>query len=300
MDKKDIILTHRKDIVERASRMSEDADLLDLLNYVYKLERGDEFKPFTMRRLKFLCNSNHNGAKRYHSFKIPKKSGSFRTISAPSRSLMSILKCLNIVFECLYAPSKAAMGFTAGRSIVDNAAAHVGMNYVLNMDMKDFFPSIHQARVWARLQIEPFNFSKEVANHIAGLCCMKSKDEDGNDVCVLPQGAPTSPLLTNAVCDKLDRRLLGLTKKYGVRYTRYADDITFSSMHNVYAEGGEFMKEIREIIASQNFTLNEAKTRLQKAGSRQEVTGLTVCEKTNVSRYYVRNLRLILHVWEKF
>lgn len=300
MDKKDIILTHRKDIVERASKMSQDTDLLELLNYVHQLERGEEYKPFSMKRLKFLCNSNHNASKRYHSFKIPKKSGSFRTISAPSHSLMSVLKSLNIVLECLYTPSKAAMGFTTGRSVVDNAAAHVGMNYVLNLDLKDFFPSIHQARVWARLQLEPFNFPKDIANLVAGLCCMKAKDDDGNDIYVLPQGAPTSPLITNAICDKMDRRLLGLTKKYGVKYTRYADDITFSSMHNVYAKDGEFMGELRSIIESQNFTLNEAKTRLQKAGSRQEVTGLTVCEKPNVSRYYVRNIRLILHIWEKF
>ena len=129
MDKKDIITIHKKDIRERVSNMKQKSDFLDLLNYVYKLEMDDAFKPISMKRLNFLCNSNHNGEKRYRSFKIPKKSGGFRTISAPTNSLKSILKTLNLVFECMYTPSVSAMGFTTGRSIVNNAAAHVGMNY---------------------------------------------------------------------------------------------------------------------------------------------------------------------------
>ena len=215
-----------------------------------------------------------------------------------------MLKALNIVFECLYTPSVAAMGFTFGRSIVDNALVHVGMNYVLNLDLKDFFPSISQARVWARLQLKPFSFSKEIANIAAGLCCMpveiRNDGKKWKTKGILPQGAPTSPLLTNAVCDKLDRRLLGLAKRFNVKYSRYADDITFSSMHSVYAKEGDFMKELRRIIEEQHFTINEEKTRLQKRGARQEVTGIVVCEKPNVTRTYIRDIRMLLHVWEKF
>ena len=304
MDKKDIIINHKADIRKKAAEMTTKEDFLQLLNYVGTLEIGDVFKPFTEKQLVYFCDSNKRVDKRYRSFKIPKKNGKQRTISAPVKGLKSILKALNIVFECLYTPSVAAMGFAMGRSIVDNASTHVGMNYVLNIDLKDFFPSISQARVWARLQLKPFSFSKEIANVAAGLCCMPIEDQAGDKQWkkkgVLPQGAPTSPLLTNAVCDKLDRRLLGLAKRFNVRYSRYADDITFSSMHSVYANEGDFMKELRRIIEEQNFTINEEKTRLQKRGSRQEVTGIVVCEKPNVTRHYIRDIRMLLHVWEKF
>ena len=304
MDKKDIIINHRADIRKRVAEMTTKEDFLQLLNYVGALEIGDAFKPFSEKQLVYFCDSNKRVDKRYRSFKIPKKNGKQRIISAPVKGLKSMLKALNIVFECLYTPSVAAMGFTMGRSIVDNASIHVGMNYVLNLDLKDFFPSISQARVWARLQLKPFSFSKEIANIAAGLCCMpvedKTEGKKWKKKGVLPQGAPTSPLLTNAVCDKLDRRLLGLAKRFNVKYSRYADDITFSSMHSVYANEGDFMKELRRIIEEQNFTINEEKTRLQKRGARQEVTGVIVCEKPNVTRSFVRDVRMLLHVWEKF
>ena len=304
MDKKDIIINHKADIRKRVAEMTTKEDFLQLLNYVGALEIGDAFKPFSEKQLVYFCDSNKRVDKRYRSFKIPKKNGKQRIISAPVKGLKSMLKALNIVFECLYTPSVAAMGFTMGRSIVDNASIHVGMNYVLNLDLKDFFPSISQARVWARLQLEPFSFSKEIANIAAGLCCMpvedKTEGKKWKKKGVLPQGAPTSPLLTNAVCDKLDRRLLGLAKRFNVKYSRYADDLTFSSMHSVYANEGDFMKELRRIIEDQNFTINEEKTRLQKRGARQEVTGVIVCEKPNVTRSYIRDVRMLLHVWEKF
>ena len=304
MDKKDIIINHKADIRKRVAEMTTKEDFLQLLNYVGSLEIGDAFKPFSEKQLVYFCDSNKRVDKRYRSFKIPKKNGKQRIISAPVKGLKSMLKALNIVFECLYTPSVAAMGFTMGRSIVDNASIHVGMNYVLNLDLKDFFPSISQARVWARLQLKPFSFSKEIANIAAGLCCMpvedKTEGKKWKKKGVLPQGAPTSPLLTNAVCDKLDRRLLGLAKRFNVKYSRYADDITFSSMHSVYANEGDFMKELRRIIEEQNFTINEEKTRLQKRGARQEVTGVIVCEKPNVTRNFVRDVRMLLHVWEKF
>ena len=300
MEKKDIIINHRADISKKAAEMKNRDDFLQLLNYVGALVVGDGYKPFTEKQLKFFCDSNNNSGKRFRSFKIPKKNGKQRVISAPVKGLKSMLKALNIIFECLYTPSVAAMGFTMGRSIVDNAYPHVGMNYVLNLDLKDFFPSISQARIWARLQLKPFSFPRDIANVAAGLCCMQFVDETGKKKGVLPQGAPTSPILTNAVCDKLDRRLLGLAKRFNVKYSRYADDITFSSMHCVYAAEGDFMKELRRIIEEQNFSINEEKTRLQKRGSRQEVTGIIVCEKPNVTRNYIRDIRMLLHVWEKF
>jgi retron-type reverse transcriptase len=117
---------------------------------------------------------------------------------------------------------------------------------------------------------------------------------------VLPQGAPTSPILTNIVCYKLDRRLTGLAKRFGLNYTRYADDITFSSSHNVYGKNGEFLNELNRIIVDQGFTIKESKTRLQKEGFRQEVTGLLVGDKVNVQKRYIKQIRMWLYYWETY
>lgn len=293
-------------IATLARQMETKEDLLALLNRIKQDEvnecgYGDKFYPFTMKHLLYYCNPNH-AFHRYKEFKIKKKSGGFRQITAPrNKSFMLILNYVNEIFKAVYTPSEYAMGFTEGRSVVDNASKHTGMNYVFNIDLKDFFPSIEQPRVWKRLQLKPLNFPQPVANVLAGLCSMRGeKTNDGKYRYVLPQGAPTSPIITNMICDTLDRRLAGLAKRFGLNYSRYADDITFSSMHNVYGATGEFMTELKRIIAGQGFTMNEAKTRLQKLGARQEVTGLVVSQKVNVSQKYVHDIRNLLYIWDRY
>ena len=288
-----------EDIQQRVTGLRTNEDLLCLLNQLKEEDLGHDKYAFTMRQLNYYCNPN-NTRRRYTSFEIKKKSGGVRKIDAPRRGLKNILYYLNQVFQSIYIPSSAAMGFVVGKSVVDNAQCHIGKNYVFNIDLKDFFPSITQPRVWKRLQLKPLNISQPIANIIAGLCCMKKKEQDGTVSYILPQGAPTSPIITNMICDKLDRRLKGLAARFNLTYTRYADDITFSSNHYVYAEDGDFRKELERIIADQGFSINENKTRLQKKGSRQEVTGLIVNEKTNLISKYVREIRSILYIWEKY
>lgn len=282
------------EIRKRITSMQTKTDLLYLLNDLKADDLQDKAYPIPMNALNFYCNPAHE--KRYRSFSIPKKSGGKRDISTPCKGLMSILTYLNVMFEAMYDPAPCVCGFAIGKSVVDNANNHIGKNYVFNLDMKDFFPSIHQARIWARLQAAPYYIKKEVANVIAGLCCMKTSDGRF----VLPQGAPTSPILTNMICERLDRRLSGLAKRFGLSYSRYADDITFSSMQYVYSADGEFMKELKQIISDEHFLLNDNKTRLQKKNVRQEVTGITVNEKTNVTRKYVREIRQLLYMWQKY
>ncbi len=293
-----------------ASQMETKKDLLNLLNLIKKAEIEEMgfdstmYHPFTEKQLNFYCNPNHT-VHRYRQFKIKKKSGGLRQITAPkTRSFMMMLSAVNILLRSLYTPSEYAMGFADGRSVVTNASVHVGMNYIFNIDLKDFFPSIQQARVWGRLQVPPFKFSPTIANLLAGLCCMKwvREDAEGNktDVYVLPQGAPTSPIITNMICDKLDFYLSRLAKRFNMNYTRYADDITFSSMHYVYRKDGKFMLELERIIKEQGFKINETKTRLQKRGSRQEVTGIIVSDKLNVTQKYVRDIRNILYIWDRY
>lgn len=299
----------RKQIAIMAGTMASKEDFLALLNKIKQDEMtaagfGDKFFPFTLKHINYYCNPD-NVFHRYRQFKIKKKTGGERIITAPrNKSFKLILSYINQILKSLYKPSAYAMGFAEGRSIADNATKHKGMNYVFNLDLKDFFQSIEQARVWKRLQLAPFNFPVAVANIIAGICCMKEVQlaEDGSQTTryVLPQGAPTSPIITNMICDNLDRRLAGVAKRFGLNYTRYADDITFSSMHNVYQENGKFHAEVWRIIQGQGFVVNGKKTRLQKRGCRQEVTGIIVSDKINVTREYVRDIRNILYIWEKY
>ena len=290
----------REYIIDRFQQLNNKQDLLTLLNDIKAEELGDKGYPFTMKQINFYCNPfSIPNSKRYHDFYIEKKSGGKRHISAPVNGLKSIQTYLNIIFQAIYEPSSFAMGFVSNRSVVDNAKIHIGQNYIYNLDIKDFFPSISQARVWGRLKSRPFNLKQNLANVVAGLCCMKVVTEESEKF-ILPQGAPTSPLLTNAICDRLDYKLSKLACHYGLKYSRYADDITFSSMHNVYQEESEFVRVLHEIIKKQGFAVNEAKTRLQKKGSRQEVTGLIVSDKVNVTRRYTEDVRNILYIWKRY
>ena len=278
--------------------------LMYLLNNVKRDIYGGTCYPFNMKDIFYYCNPSRSD-KAYKHFKIAKKLGGFREISAPTRNLKQIQACLNVIFQALYEPTNIAKGFLPHKSVVDNAAAHIGAKYVFNTDIKDFFPSITQARVWAVLQLPPLNFTREAASLIAGFCCMQVPNPNATGSrdkyrYILPQGSPCSPILTNLVCSKLDRRLNGLAKRFDLNCTRYADDITFSSSHNIYSKDGEFFKELKRIIEGQGFRINEGKTRLQNKSMRQEVTGVTVNEKMNVSRKFVREVQSILFIWERY
>lgn len=290
-----ISIMEKSELAEILKNINTASDLATVLDEIKRNEFGQVRYGISEKMLRYFC-SDSISPRRFRTFHIKKKSGGLREIKAPCRQLNVILSCVNILLKSIYEPSDAAMGFVSGRSVLKNAQGHVGQNYVFNIDLKDFFPSIPQARVWKRLQLAPFNFPKDIANILAGLCCSYDANVKAN---VLPQGSPASPLLTNAICDKLDRRMKGVAKRFGLHYSRYADDMTFSSMHNVYHKDGDFRKELSRIISEQGFHMNESKTRLQKAGARQEVTGLTVNAIANVSRQYISDLRWILSVWEK-
>ncbi|XWW47040.1 RNA-directed DNA polymerase [Fibrella sp. USSR17] len=286
-------------IRQQFATMQTKEELLSLLNLAKSMlfDKGDE-KPIQLKSLTWYANTSLHVV-RYKPFSIPKKRGGERTIFAPVGPLKTIQRCLNLVLQCMFNPHKAATGFVPGKSIVDNARPHVGKHYVYNLDLKDFFPSVHFHRVKACLQLPPFNLvgpREPLAFLMANLCCVRDKDEPS--WAFLPQGAPTSPILTNVICQQLDRRLTGLAKRFGATYTRYADDLTFSSFTNVYQAESEFSHELIRIITDQRFVINQTKTRLQRPGYRQAVTGLVVNERVNVPRQYWREVRALLHNWE--
>lgn len=293
------IMTEQQ-ILAATRQLKSKEDFLKLINNIVIDELGESGSPFTMQQLNYYCRTSFKPHKRYREFYIPKKSGKApRKISAPCPTLKAILHFVNIILKALYIPSSHAMGFVKGRSVKDNASLHVGKNYVFNTDLKDFFPSISQYRVWKNLQYKPFNFTREIASMIAGLCCIVDKPGKESKG-YLPQGSPCSPIITNIVCQKLDYKLSKLARKYNVTYTRYADDITFSSMHNVYQEDSQFLNEFKKIINDEHFMINDSKTRLQKKGERQEVTGLVVNSKINTAREYVRDIQCLLYIWERY
>lgn len=232
----------------------------------------------------YTGNLNH----KYTHFKIAKKKGGHRTISAPYKFLKNIQNNIAIVLSSIYTPKSATHGFVSGKSIVSNAQCHIGRKYVYNIDLKDFFPSIHQSKINFALLTEPFNMSKEMAYLISKFSCYNN---------VLPQGSPLSPILTNIVCQKLDEQLVKLAKHYKCFYSRYADDITFSSDKNIFKK--RFLSQINDIVTREGFEINKKKISLQKYTQRQEVTGIIVNKKTNLKRDYIKQIRALLHNWEQ-
>lgn len=276
-------------------------DLVDLLNLAKNILYERECAPIQLKSLNFYANPEFC-KKRYNTFQIKKKSGADRTINAPVEGLKSILRVLNFVLQSVDEVHAAATGFVPGKSIVDNAKKHVGHNYVLNLDIKDFFHSFDRNRVKLAFMYDPFklNGEREFLAFLLASLCTHPFHVDGKEKVVLPQGSPTSPTLTNILCKSLDRRLTGLAKRFGATYSRYADDITFSSNHNIY-QNDDFNKELKRIIEDdQGLRINPEKTRIHKTGFRQEVTGLIVNDKVNVRRRYVKQIRMWLYYWEKY
>ena len=307
-------------IKERFHNLKTPTDLINLLNDVKTDDLGEKAYSFSLKQLFIFSNPNKT-VRRYRHFSIPKKCGGTREIAAPIKGLKSMQIYLNEILQAVYEPLPCVMGFALNRSVVQNAQLHMGQRYILNIDLKDFFPSIEEPRIAKRLQVAPYNLPQNVARIIAGLCCMRvdnTVNEKGTLYSfikklftksrknykykyILPQGAPTSPILTNIICERLDWQLTGLAKRFGIRYSRYADDITFSGMNYIFSKNGKFWKELRRIINNQSFSINEKKTRLLRKGQQQEVTGLIVSQnKVNVSKKWIKDLRAILHIWEKY
>lgn len=242
----------------------------------------------------------------YQRFLIPKKTGGHRLISAPMPRLKRAQYWILDNILAKVPVHDAAHGFVAGRSILTNAAPHVGRDVVVNLDMKDFFPSVSWRRVKGKFRA--LGYSEAVATLLALICSEPDVDEvelDGQRLFIrkgerrLPQGAPTSPALTNLICLRLDKRLSGLAAKLGFTYTRYADDMTFSASGEAAQKTGTLLRAVHEIVAAEGLTVHPDKTRIMRKARRQEVTGLVVNDRVNVPRDTLRRFRALLHQIEK-
>jgi RNA-directed DNA polymerase len=236
----------------------------------------------------------------YHRYDIAKKTGGMRSISAPKPALARAQRWVHDAILRQLKTEPAAHGFVPGRSIVTNAAPHAGKAVVINLDLKEFFPSITFRRV--KGLFGALGYGEHLATLLALLCTEPPRVPavlDGKTYHValgkrvLPQGACTSPALTNALCRRLDRRLDGLARRHGFAYTRYADDLTFSGADPRAV--GRLIRSVRAIVAAEGLTEHPRKTHVMRRGGRQEVTGLTVNDRPSVARQELRTLRAILH-----
>jgi len=242
-----------------------------------------------------------NRDSQYTRFAIPKKTGGAREISAPTLKLKLIQKAIANLLTQAYKPKTAVHGFLSRRSILTNATSHVRARYVLNFDIADFFPSITFPRIRGLLLKKPYGLHPTIATTIAQICTYKGG---------LPQGAPTSPIVSNMICAKLDSDLAHFARRWGAYYTRYADDITFSLQAKGFPKGLAISgtnprdvlltPELRAVIENNGFKLNDPKTRLQRTYGRQVVTGLVVNKFPNVPRRYMHAIRGMLHAWDTF
>ncbi len=228
----------------------------------------------------------------YQSFEIPKKSGGFRQINAPHEDLKNIQKkiasCLNehqnAIWQSNSIKNNISHGFQKGKNIISNAEKHRNKHYVLNIDLEDFFGSFHFGRVKGFFEKNKyFNLPGKLAISIAQLVCFKG---------TLPQGSPSSPIIANFICNILDMKIIELAKKYKLNYTRYADDLSFSTNHKEFLkQQDDFLNELSVIVKKCGLKINNQKTRLLYRSSKQDVTGLVVNEKVNVDRYFYKKTR---------
>jgi len=215
----------------------------------------------------------------YHVYDLPKRSGGSRRIAQPSRDLKAMQAwILHRILRPL-SPTAASTAFQPGQCVIDNALPHLGSRVLLSLDLEDFFPSVPAGWIYSIFQ--SLGYSKWICTVLTNICTL-----DGG----LPQGSPSSPKLANLACIRLDRRLLGYVGQRGIAYTRYADDLTFSSISEAAIRNST--RFIRIIIEDEGFRINENKTRFAGPSRCHRVTGLVVTEETvGIGRQKLRELR---------
>ncbi len=291
MSKQKLINSWRNFFEEKSVTESE---IISYLNYIELISKKKvpiifEFDHLCLllgRSNQYLASVVNSPDNHYYSFKIPKRSGGTREITSPFPALLEIQYWIleNILKSISISPY--AHGFANKKSIITNSKIHVGQNQLLKIDLKDYFPSINLSRIIS--VFKELGYPNEIAFFLASICSFEAH---------LPQGAPSSPYLSNIISKKLDKRLIFFAKKFELKYTRYADDLTFSG-NEIPAK---LIDYIEKIIIDEGFKINEAKTRLYKNKSKRIVTGISVSgDVIKIPREYKRALKAELHYIFKF
>jgi RNA-directed DNA polymerase len=261
----------------------------------------------TVNTLRFLAYDRKTSTiSHYKRFTLPKKTGGTRLISAPMPKLKAAQYwVLHNILEKVETHQNAH-GFIAKRSIITNAQPHLGSDILVNIDLKDFFPTLSFMRVKGLFR--SFGYSESISALLTLICTEADTEEvilDGQRYFIalserrLPQGAPSSPAITNLICRRMDRRFEKFATKLGFTYTRYADDLTFSAKGEATKKLCTVLRNLAPILTHEGFIIHPDKTRVLRKSQRQEVTGLIVNEKLGVPRDTLRKFRAALFQIEK-
>lgn len=226
---------------------------------------------------------SHHSDKYYKTYEMPKKSGGKRTICQPSKKLKGLQSWIlvNILNKIQVSPS--CKGFRKGSSTLDNALPHIGANTILNLDLKDFFPTVTSKQVYNIFKTIGYN--SLISTVFTNICTYEHK---------LPQGSPCSPMLANLATWTLDLRIQGYVGKRGISYTRYADDLSFSGLNP--SKIVKIIPMIKTIIDEENFIVNHKKTRVAGSARAKTVTGLVVNEDSvGIGKQKYKDLRAKIH-----
>lgn len=260
-----------------------------------------------LKALQYLAyNRKVSKINHYHTFELEKKSGGKRKISAPKPKLKEVQTWIleNILHKIPY--TIEAHGFIKERSIVTNAQPHINKDIVVNVDLKDFFPTVTYKRV--KGLFHKMGYSEELATILGLLCTYSEINEttlDGVTYYVqsgerkLPQGSPASPAISNMIVYKMDKKINGLAKKLNFSYTRYADDMSFSTTEENSQNVSRLLYYTKKIIESEGFIIHPDKVHVMRKGMQQKVTGVVVNKKLNIDRVQLRKFRALLHNIEK-
>lgn len=243
----------------------------------------DDFSVLTHISKYTIYQLSHYSDKYYKTFEIPKKSGGKRTICQPSKKLKGLQSWIlvNILNKIQVSPS--CKGFRKGSSTLDNALPHIGANTILNLDLKDFFPTVTTKQVYN--VFKTIGYNKLIATVFTNICTYKD---------MLPQGSPCSPMLANLIAWTLDLRIQGYVGRRGISYTRYADDLSFSGLNP--SKVVKIIPMIKTIIDDENFVVNHKKTRIASSARAKIVTGLIVNEDSaGIGKQKYKDLRAKIH-----
>ncbi|KGI03970.1 reverse transcriptase family protein [Oenococcus oeni] len=250
----------------------------------------DELASFVGTNAQTIQTITNKTTSYYKSFELKKRSGGSRTILAPKQQLLSIQKKIATTLEKIYPVSIYSHGFIYKKGIKTNAEEHLRSTELLNFDIDNFFDNIPEYRIFGIFRYY-FNMNNYISGILKELTCVERH---------LPQGAPSSPILSNIICYKIDKDLGKLARRNHCKYTRYVDDITFSSKRKLPSSiynriNKSCSNNIVKILSDSGFTINHRKTRLLTKSQRQEVTGITTNKQLNVSKTYIRSTRAMLY-----
>ena len=254
----------------------------DKLPIIFDLEHFSQLVGYDIF---YILGASNETARYYRHFQIKKKSGKMRDIDEPLPSLKEIQNWLYEEILSNVKISKAAKAYVKKQSIRDNARFHKGQKIVYTIDLKNFFGEISSKRV--NYIFKKLGYSKALAKLFTELCCL-----DGS----LPQGAPTSPVLSNIVFIPIDQRIWGYCKERKIRYTRYADDLTFSGDFEI----NHLHIFLKTVLRENHFKINNSKTRVMRRNAQQRVTGVVVNDKLQVPKKIRKKLRQEVYYLEKF